>query len=687
MKTTKGGLDAIPEWRKWIPVLGGMILNTTLGTVYSYGNLAPYFISYMRSFGSTTRYKDASWVYTGTMVGMAFAMPFGGLLESYVGPSWAALIGGMTMSLGVYVSQWSCVCFPGLLMTYGLVMGVGVGLAYACPLVCGLRWMPDRKGLVSGILIASFGLGASIFAGVQTQLVNPHNHSATYAPFEGAPHERYFDDPDVLERVPPFFEKLALIFALMQVTGALLLQNPPSNNAVPPVDSGKEGGRESACPVRKPEVVKRCPFTGRTSGGEIEKASEKTPLVNASSSSKTGGGATESPGFSHVSILGTPHFWRLWLIMFMIGVAVGFITPLWKVLGCRLQVSDFDMSRLGSLLCFCNALGRLLWGRVADVLSPKHTMMILTSLGALMLFTIPFSLSGGFVTYGIWVAGIFSCVGGSYAIFPAWAATIFGHKNLGSNYGMLFTSQAAAVVTSAALTTHLMHRIGIQAMLALVGCACIAALYLSASFYTKRPIPGVPFFSEKPQMVSKEVQADVAAEEKAQRIERGESSLSVYGSRGAHPPTVLYEAFPAYHHHTEEGESKCPLLRSHHHKEAEGLEGLSQQQRGRGGVPPVSSSVTPAVSVGVGDKDVNSEGEGLPDSPTPPGLATIPLRKGSNGGGGVDGETEGEGEEHARTSAFSSSLSPVSAETAAGSHGEPAGKVEGVQEEKGGHSE
>lgn len=37
-------------------------------------------------------------------------------------------------------------------ITYGLMFGVGCGIAYTCPLVCGLKWMPEKKGLVNGIV-------------------------------------------------------------------------------------------------------------------------------------------------------------------------------------------------------------------------------------------------------------------------------------------------------------------------------------------------------------------------------------------------------------------------------------------------------------------------------------------------------------------------------------------------------
>lgn len=48
---------------------------------------------------------------------------------------------------------------------------------YTCPLVCGYAWMPDRKGMVSGFVVAGFGAGAAVFNMVATTVVNPGNSS------------------------------------------------------------------------------------------------------------------------------------------------------------------------------------------------------------------------------------------------------------------------------------------------------------------------------------------------------------------------------------------------------------------------------------------------------------------------------------------------------------------------------
>lgn len=44
-----------------------------------------------------------------------------------------------------------------------------------------LQWFPDKKGLVSGLVVAGFGGGAFIFDQLQTAYLNPDNKSADQA--------------------------------------------------------------------------------------------------------------------------------------------------------------------------------------------------------------------------------------------------------------------------------------------------------------------------------------------------------------------------------------------------------------------------------------------------------------------------------------------------------------------------
>jgi hypothetical protein len=61
------------------------------------------------------------------------------------------------------------------LFLYGIIFPIGIGLTYFIPLMCGWEWMPNNKGLVSGIILCGFGFGSFIFGFVAMAIVNPNN--------------------------------------------------------------------------------------------------------------------------------------------------------------------------------------------------------------------------------------------------------------------------------------------------------------------------------------------------------------------------------------------------------------------------------------------------------------------------------------------------------------------------------
>nr|KAG5698602.1 hypothetical protein BaRGS_027113 [Batillaria attramentaria] len=60
-------------------------------------------------------------------------------------------------------------------LTYGVVFGIGCGIAYPTPITCALRWFPDHPGLICGLIFLGFGMGSIIFNQVITFYLNPAN--------------------------------------------------------------------------------------------------------------------------------------------------------------------------------------------------------------------------------------------------------------------------------------------------------------------------------------------------------------------------------------------------------------------------------------------------------------------------------------------------------------------------------
>ena len=94
-------------------------------------------------------------------------------------------------------------------ITYGTMFGLGTALAYTPPLGVAMRWFPKSKGLVNGIIVGGFGLGAFIFNQIQTAYLNPINKELDDGP--------YFTDDKILNRVPSVFLMLGSVYSIVQV--------------------------------------------------------------------------------------------------------------------------------------------------------------------------------------------------------------------------------------------------------------------------------------------------------------------------------------------------------------------------------------------------------------------------------------------------------------------------------------
>jgi hypothetical protein len=73
-------------------------------------------------------------------------------------------------------------------------------------------------GFGSGVVVA--GVSSTIFAPIQTWLVNPAN-------VPPSPADGYFHDADLLAHVPGVFATLALVYLVMQCVGLVFICDPP----------------------------------------------------------------------------------------------------------------------------------------------------------------------------------------------------------------------------------------------------------------------------------------------------------------------------------------------------------------------------------------------------------------------------------------------------------------------------
>lgn len=155
-------------------LLGGILCQFCAGILYSW---SLYVNPLIETFG-----------WEKSAVGLTFSMAtflvpvvmiFAGKILSRIGPTKTALIGASFLTLGLVISGFAT-SLPMLYLGYGICGGLGVGFIYGVPIATCMKWFPDKKGMISGLTVAGFGLGSVIFAPICTALIQSIGPSQTF---------------------------------------------------------------------------------------------------------------------------------------------------------------------------------------------------------------------------------------------------------------------------------------------------------------------------------------------------------------------------------------------------------------------------------------------------------------------------------------------------------------------------
>lgn len=136
-------------------------------------------------------------------------------------------------------------------------------------------------------------------------------------------------------------------------------------------------------------------------------------------------------------------------------------------------------------LSIFNAIGRVGWGLLSDRVGRTLAFVALFVFQAVMMFV----LSGMNTELSLGVAAsiVGFNFGGCFALFPSATADLFGSKNLGANYGLVFTSYGiAGVVGIFAGNTAKILTGSYGAAFALSGGLCIVSAVLAIALYVSR---------------------------------------------------------------------------------------------------------------------------------------------------------------------------------------------------------
>ena len=184
---------------RWIPVLACVVIQLCLGTAYIWSVFQSGIAAQL--FGGDNAAAALSF---SLLLGMlAVGSTLGGRVQDRSGPRPVVFWGGIVLGIGFILAAFSSPAAPWMLwITYGVVGGIGMGMIYSTVIACCQKWYPDKRGLVTGIIVSALGFGGVLFTPLARGLIRTVGELATL----GA---------------------LGVVFLVVCVGSSFFVQNPP----------------------------------------------------------------------------------------------------------------------------------------------------------------------------------------------------------------------------------------------------------------------------------------------------------------------------------------------------------------------------------------------------------------------------------------------------------------------------
>ncbi|KAI2796203.1 hypothetical protein RDWZM_007405 [Blomia tropicalis] len=425
-------------------VIGGFLIHLILGTFYTLGNVNTYLISYLRQHvDPEITYASSIWLNAAFMLGQGTLMMAGGIMENKIGPRLTCLCGSLIFCISIGITYYTIqLGFFYVVLTYGFLSSLGVGLAYVAPLAAGMKWFPKRKGLVNGITVAGYGLGSLIFTHVQTAYLNPLNMSPRA--------DGYFYNESILSRVPSLFVLLFGLYITMQLIGCCLIFTPPKQPDEVVVDEGRFLLVRS--PTDDAAITYESP-NNKDGPSPTDYSSCEDQDLPPPENSKV--------DLTYQQAFRTKEFVLLWLMFAFSTQSVQFINTMYKAFGQQFIHDDHFLAFVGSIASIFNAGGRLFWGNLFDKTSFRVCINILSGMLSILMLT--FELTAYYeskLLFFTWVVSIFFTFSGIFVIFPTACAQVFGRMHAGTIYGILFTAPALVSLLGAFIIQLVLKDLG-----------------------------------------------------------------------------------------------------------------------------------------------------------------------------------------------------------------------------------
>jgi OFA family oxalate/formate antiporter-like MFS transporter len=359
---------------RWFVVLGAILIQLSLGAIYAWSVFTPKLVE-----ADWTKAQTQA-VFAAGLALFAIVMVIAGRLLPKWGPRKLAFSGGIVLGLGYLLAGlFGGTNFWSIFFFIGIIGGSGIGLAYVVPIAVGMRWFPDKKGLITGLAVAGFGFGAMLWvklAGAWGNLITNLGLSTTFTIY-------------------------GIVFFVTVMIGGIWMVFPP------------EGW--------KPEGW---------NPPEDSKDSKTTKVKDLVSSQML-----KTP--QYYMILLTFAFGASAGLM---SIGLMKLFPMQALTASGLSpaaASGIAGTAMAVFFSLANGFGRIAWGAMSDKLGRRTSIIIMMATQGVIVILFQWMAGTPALLYlGATLIGF--NFGGNFALFPTITADTFGAKFIGQNYGWVF---------------------------------------------------------------------------------------------------------------------------------------------------------------------------------------------------------------------------------------------------------
>ena len=398
-------------------LIAGIISNFSVGILYSWSNLKDA-LEYTNLQGIQDKNVEAAERMYSSWSQSDLAMPYGiggffsafivvaaGAWQDKVGPTKVILIGVLMTGLGTILCSFFTQSPIVFITIFSLIVGNGIGFVYACPRAAAMKWFhPSKKGMINGLVVAGFGLGALWLGPLETLFLKQQAFIWTIDSF---PHLS-------LENT---LRVLGCAILAMGIPAALNVVNPPAGYEIPEVEADankpvKENAKKTAS-IGTAAMAKTWQAWALFSIYALYCSAGAMVISNSSDIMRVQSGLKS-------------------------GVESGLITP---------ENFELATSLLGIMVpvtSISNASGRALGGMISDIIGRKNVYYVIHTIQAINMFFFHTYTSPVAIVLGV----ILTCVvyGSVMSTTPSLVADYFGLKAYGANYGVVYTGWGLSLV-------------------------------------------------------------------------------------------------------------------------------------------------------------------------------------------------------------------------------------------------